>query len=314
MAAAAPSRAPKRACPDDDGASTIASEPAGSGLEALLAAHSATILSNQAALLRNYDSLQQARFTDIEKTMRASGLAQDALETQTKALWDAVKKLQVGLAIAESVEPPLIAPSFDANYERDIDTTIIRLNTSVAVARAVVQDAIASTLSEAAAGENWAFEGPEVGQRFVVRFSGAGGLGAQRCAKFLQSLKKANNEYARFYVSVAGSSQNVEMFMGADKSAKTIRTEVCTKKLKQAVEALHPTLAGRTHANRRDGRVSVDWVPLARITVPTKEATPVITWNHAVCALHGIETVAAKNKFLDLCENARNGAAIEWAG
>ena len=279
-----------------------------------MAAHSATILSNQAALLRNYDSLQQARFTDIEKTIRATGLAQDVLEEQNKALWGAIKKLQVGLAIAESVEPPAAAPSFDPNYERDIDTTIVRLNTSVAVARALAQEAIASALSEAAAGENWKVEGPEVGQRFVVRFSGAGALAAQRCAKFLQSLRKANNEFARFYVSVAGSSQNVEIFLGADKSAKTIRTEMCTKKLKQAIEVLHPTLSGRTQANRRDGRVSIDWVPLARISVPTKEAIPVIVWNHAVCALHGIETVAAKNKFLDLCESARNGAAIEWAG
>ena len=102
--------------------------------------------------------------------------------------------------------------------------------------------------------------------------------------------------------------------MGADKSAKTIRTEVCTKKLRQAVDSLYPLLASRTRASKRDGAISIDWVPLGRVTVQTKDAAPVLTWNHAACAHHGIETCATKTKFLDLCEGARNGAAIEWAG
>ncbi len=77
---------------------------------------------------------------------------------------------------------PYKPPNFDPDFDRQVDTTIIKVNLAVDVARNLVQDALHAALVNAA-GVHWKLEGPDCGQRFVIQFAGCGGLAAQRASK-----------------------------------------------------------------------------------------------------------------------------------
>ena len=136
-------------------------------VEGLLATHSATILANTASLLRSYDKQVQARFSEVERDMARVSSAQDQQSAKNDALWTSIARLQAGLAVAEELVPPTTAPCYGPDFDRQVDTTIIKVNLAVDVARSLVQDALLAALT-AAAGDAWKLEGPDCGQRFVV--------------------------------------------------------------------------------------------------------------------------------------------------
>ena len=294
-------------------AGTAASSPRATfDIEGLLAAHSATILANQASLLRGYDQQVQARFGEIERDMGRISSSQDNQVAENAALWASIATLQAGLAVAETLVPPVVAPTYEPDFDRQVDNTIVKINIALDVARALVQEALLDALT-AAAGDGWKLEGPDCGQRFVIQFSGAGGLAAKRAAKFLQCMRLADGSFTRHFVAAAGG-QNAEVFTAPDKSPKTVRIEILSKRLKKIIDKLHPALASKTRCNRKDGTISVDWVSVARVVVASKDAPPKVVWNLAACAVHSIEPEAVRISFEEFSSSATSSAPITWSG
>ena len=289
-----------------------ASPRAAIDIEGLLGAHSATILANHAALLRAYDQQVQARFGEVERDVARLSTAQEKQASENDSIWASIAALQAGLAVAETLEPPAEAPCYDPSFDRQVDTTIIKVNLAMDVARTLVQEALLASLT-AAANDAWKIEGPDCGQRFTIKFAGAGGIAAKRAAKFQHNMRLADGSFARFFVAAAGG-QNVEVFTAPDKSPETVRTEIMARRLKKTIDKLHPALASKTRCNKKDGTVSVDWVAVARVVVASKEAPVKVVWNLAACAIHNIEPETARCQFDEATASASSSAAITWSG
>ena len=65
--------------------------------------------------------------------------------------------------------------------------------------------------------------------------------------------------------------------------------------------------------SRKDGAISADWIGLARITVDREKPTAV-PWSQTACAVHGVDSAAALEKFHDLQGSSTAAAAIQWTG
>ena len=127
-------------------------------------------------------------------------------------------------------------------------------------------------------------------------------------------MRLADGTFARYYVAVAGSGQNAEVFTAPDKSPNSVKVEIMAKRLKKTIDTLYPGLEQKTRCNKREGTVTLDWIAVGRVVAVSKEAPVRVEWNLAACALHGIETEATRCKFEELTKTSPSSTAIEWSG
>ena len=65
-------------------------------------------------------------------------------------MWHAMATLQAGLAVAEAIVPPTSAPTFDPEFTRAHDTTIVKVNAAFEVCKNLVHDSLLAALGAAA--------------------------------------------------------------------------------------------------------------------------------------------------------------------
>ncbi len=150
--------------------------------------------------------------------------AQDTQADTNRALWSAVNALQAGLAVAETLEPPPHPVSYDEEFTRAVDRTIVKVNAAVTICTALLAEALGDSLA-AAAEDQWKIEGSELDQRFTIVFTGAGGLAARRAAKFLASMRLREGCYQRFHGVVTGYDDNAERYSDGAIARKTCTTD-----------------------------------------------------------------------------------------
>ena len=125
---------------------------------------------------------------------------------------------------------PPHAVSFDPEFTRETD---IKLNCALAVCKTLVEESLNDALV-AAAEKDWKIEGLAVGQRFVVQFTGAGGLAARRAAKLMRSMCFHSGHFARCFVAVEGPGKSTEIHLSCDKAPKTIILKTHVKQMRRA--------------------------------------------------------------------------------
>ncbi len=86
------------------------------------------------------------------------------------------------------------------------------------------------------------------------------------------------------------------------------------KKLKREIDILYPRVAQKSRVNKRDGTITVDWLPIARVEVVSKEAPAKIRWSFAGCLVHELNTDSIGAKFSEISAASTSGATIEWSG
>ena len=96
----------------------------------------------------------------------------------------------------------------------------------------------------------------------------------------MQLLRNTDGSYRSFSVENP-SNDFVNLYISMDKSPKRIRTETLLRKLAKSITQTHPDLT--PYQNKRDGTISINWIPVARVTVTSKEDYK-IEWHGAASA------------------------------
>ncbi len=96
-------------------------------------------------------------------------------------------ELQTGLAIAETAASQIPLEAGGEDFDRMLDTTVVKIHSKVAFSQQTVCDDIAEVnketqLSKAA----YKMVGKEIAKYQVLQFTGSGGLAEQRAKKFMQ--------------------------------------------------------------------------------------------------------------------------------
>ena len=65
--------------------------------------------------------------------------------------------------------------------------------------------------------------------------------------------------------------EQVQIYLGKDKSARMVRTEVATKRLHTILVETHGSEQRKFFLKREDGEIHSQWRPLAKVEVASKE-------------------------------------------
>ena len=131
-------------------------------------------------------------------------------------------------------------------------------------------------------------------------------MAQRRVRKVLDSQRRADGTWDEVVVaSPLGAALRV--YLGPDKSLKTIRTEQASKRLRRAVECV---CAGRrVDVVRRTGAVCIDWVQAAKIEVRSESET-VVLWNPVAVRDFKMDKDQIMQQFN---EGPAPPAAVQWS-
>ena len=185
--------------------------------------------------------------------------------------------MQRALAIAESAVPAQTTPLLD--FDRDIDTKILKIDCSVQVDMGSVREAIGPWLKLAyLQPDAVVLEGENIGQKFVLRFRGTDGLAQSRCKKMFALLRQGPGNWTQYFANTADGGTS-RLFINQDRNRKQMRTNQATKRLDTVLRAAMGESAARAKlfTNKKDGIISAGWAPFVRVQCRSDEDTH--TWS-----------------------------------
>ena len=192
-------------------------------------------------------------------------------------------------------------------WERTPNLTIIRVSAPAHIAKEAVEETITEWLDENGGGkEAWELTGASLARNFTIRFRGQRGLAARRCRKALDSLRREDGAWQAFQVETPTNSK-IQIYLGEDKNSKQVAEEKALKRLMAAFKATNP--AKTVFAVRKDETISMDWVPIAKVSSSNKE-THTISWNATAVTSSGIDKLAITQKNDEAAPTA--AAEVEW--
>ncbi len=108
---------------------------------------------------------------------------------------------------------------------------------------------------------------PGVCKSHLLRFSGAEGLAEQRARKFMQ-LQKVGTSWRKLG-ALDEKQVSQPLFVDGDKNPKMVRTDILSKRLALLLEK---HTQKKFYPKRKEGKVFIDYVPVARILVTSADA------------------------------------------
>ena len=236
--------------------------------------------------IRKMDERAEKRYSELEAEVRACQQKDRELEEQQTSLWAAIKHLQRDLLSAEQSVPVRDA-LVDDSFDRKIDVTIIKVSSKELVDKDAVFNKVSGLSAEADIGqEHFKVNGDNVAKKFTVQFTGPAQTAERRVEKVLTLLRQGNGAWRQIF-AVSPARRETQLFFGPDKSGKQIKTEMESKRLHQAFKDVHSDL--NPFLLRKEGIISISWVPVARVEVFPKGQSTVVHWNSAVVERHGID-------------------------
>ena len=262
-------------------------------------------------LLRTYDDASNRRIASIEATTQELTVKQNQQEKDMENIKKDIGRLQQGLVVAESATPS--RAMLDAeDFDREPDLTIVKISVADAIAKGAAIDALATIFQTANIAENeYVIKGPELGKYFTLQLNGEGGVAAKRAKKFLSALRDRSGKWTALWATTPTRTQ-CRIYINEDKSDKRTRTEMFTKRLERAFKTKHADkhVHARRYNDKKEGTISVDWVPVAKLTVASKDDQPVLLWNAGAVAEMGIEKDTITTAFNSSTGSA---AAVQWS-
>ena len=231
------------------------------------------------------------------------------MEARLRKQGESIEQTNKEIATFSIAEPTQAAK--EDSWEREPDLSVLKLNSSGLVAKSSVAEAIAGWLEEASCeGEKAKLEGPNLGNNFVLQFSGCSVLAARRSKKAHSLLRDAGGQWRELKVQ-APSGESIDLYVGIDKKPKQLQTERAGNRLLKHLEAKH---SGQDFGLvRREGMVTWKWQPLARV-VPHHDGHCDVEWNNLVkpkCdSFFTIDKDAAKEAVL--FRGAGASAGVQW--
>lgn len=200
-----------------------------------------------------------------------------ALEGERPILRSQMVELQQGLAVAEKAASQVPVEAGSEEFDRPLDTTIIKIRSREVLSQKAVLDSIQCIIDEMALGaDQFSLTGKGVGKYHILQFKGSGGLAQSRARKFMALQRLPGDAGWRKLQGKDEHGQSQDIYVDGDKNRKMVSTEILTKKL-GALIAKH--VGGQKVVPKRaEGKVWIGWTPVAWITVVSKEEFNV-QWN-----------------------------------
>jgi len=244
------------------------------GLAAVEARFNAGIGKQLAAM----EAESNRRLTEHELLLADVRARVGRLEDERVGLQRTLTALSAGLAAAEAPasQVPIVVDT--TQFDREIDTTILKVRAAEVVAKVAVQ-AFFSDMVQRELGLDGAavvVEGDAVSKFFTAKFKGNGGLAEGRVRKFVQLQRSVDGKWRTFTVPDEHGTAR-QIFIDGDKNKKQIRTEVVTKKLCQILATkTQQQLFGR----RSEGKIYHAWMPVAKVEMQGPGSQFRMLWNN----------------------------------
>ena len=146
--------------------------------------------------------------------------------------------------------------------------------------------------------------GKGLGKKFYIQFQGAGQLGARHAQKFVDTcLKDDDGKWIPLHIKDPQGIPN-RLFVGPDVGPQQERIEILTGILSKVVGEIK---GGTAFAQKREGVVFFNFVPVASITVPDSK-TVELSINSPGCLEVGLNTAEVKRMF----EERTSRRAPKW--
>ena len=107
--------------------------------------------------------------------------------------------------------------------------------------------------------------------------------------------------------SPAPPKNKVEIFVNEDISPKESRIQQALKKLQRILAAADSSR--EYHRQRKAGTISVDWVPIAKVTAPEANLPVEVRWNMEAVTKFGVDKHAAMESFK---ADVPSTESVEW--
>lgn len=185
----------------------------------------------------------------------------------------AVTEVKREMAMADAQAPPPPQPS--AGWDRAPDRTKVRISCKAEVAIAQLEEAIKPLLVEAnVQAADVVLDAPmgaKVSTKWTMQFKGETRKAARRADTFMEQLRGPGGWKDVTVQLPSGGTERI--YISPDKSLKTVRTEIHTKKLKDILTRLY--LEHAFYPQRRDGVVAARYKPVVKLDV-REEATTLL--------------------------------------
>jgi hypothetical protein len=191
--------------------------------------------------------------------------SQETFEKSQKESRTAMEELQKAMAIAETVVP--IKDTLDLDdFNRPVDSTILRVNVPAQVPRTEVERVLRPWLDEAGCDNDTkaCVLGPDTAHRFTIHFKGVSGLALSRLRKSRALLRTPGGEWRQFpNLDTSAGGTTDKIYIDIDKNPCQLKRERDGKRLRQTFNEMHSDK--RIHFNKTDGVFSYRGKPIDRI-------------------------------------------------
>ena len=148
--------------------------------------------------------------------------------------------------------------------------------------------------------------GDDLGKRFVLQFTGMSHTASKRAQKAQDLLRNPDKSWKKFNVTSPGNRQT-EIFVSRDKNGRQIRTEISTRRMRDAIHAAHPNL--NLFVNKQQGTVSDGWTPLVKVE-PHPDEPVTIRWHTPAIEARNFDKDAIVLAFK--ASDARSADDVTW--
>eukprot|EP00973_Karenia_brevis_P078076 10845004-Karenia_brevis.AAC.1 len=167
----------------------------------------------------------------------------------------------------------------------------------------MVVDAITEHMSLVPEGEWELLEQTGMSKFWTVAVKGSNSLAGRRVRKVLSSLKQDDGQWKKVWAETPKGK--VQVFMGPDKSKKTVQTEMATKKMVDILCKAKPDLAKSFTSHKAQGIIFHDWEDLALVEVEDAKSPPRVAWQKEFAKTLGLDTDELAEKFSAACQRRK---------
>ena len=266
-----------------------------------------------AELVKKVDQRMEKRLSVIEQDLDSVQKGHSSLEASQATQQKAIEQLQQALAVAEACVP--IKDTLDLNeFNRRVDCTILRINTSDLVSKPEVERALRPWLMEAGCDDGKAkILGPDSSRRFVVQFKGSAHSAKLAASKARSLLRGHDGSWRHFEPpSLAAGGGTTDIYINVDKNRCQQKRERDFKWLRGSFVDKYPNK--KSHFNRVDGLTSYKGVPLAQLEPQNDNLPSDIKWNLAAVADAAVDREDIKADYKLNAKTRTSAADVQWSG
>ena len=260
-------------------------------------------------IVTQYDKGIQKQFSEHASVLE---MLKETHEKNRKDMADLQGKANVvehTLALAEAVVSDPSNILRDEDWERPPDRTILRIVCAGLVSKDAVREEIKKWITDAGTTlQQYDLEGPLLGRVFLIKFKAEPHIAARRARKAFTMLRSADGVWIQFEVETP-TGDRCKFYINEDKSKKAIATEVAARRLHKAASECMPLL--KVHSVRKDGVITVNWNPVAKVSVESDGSTQVM-WHKEAVEKFDIDKVAIKEKFDAASEGRISSSTVQW--